>query len=509
MSLLESLQAKWERLDPRLRQKIESVGKKLPLRRVIRNIPFLEKKIEDEISKILEQIQPSASHLEETPKFRELPQDGLPGDRILEAMKSMAEHETAKWRDGFVSGAVYHGDAEHISFLNQVYSLFSQANPLHSDLWPSISKFEAEIVSMTANMLGAAHTGDDICGCVTSGGSESILLAMKTYRDWAREMKGISQPELVLPVTAHPAFEKACDYFKIKKVTVPIDDTGNISVSNVRKAISDNTIALVASAPSFPYGILDPVADLAELAQEKRVGLHVDACLGGFILPFIKDMASLPPFDFSLAGVTSLSVDTHKFGYASKGSSVILYRNPALRRFQYFVATDWPGGLYASPTFAGSRSGAIVAQCWAAMVKTGFDGYKSAAQDIYATTQTFREGIERIPHLKIIGNPLFVIAIRSETLNIFSVLGHMAQKGWSLNGLHRPDSIHICLTRRHTKPGVADRFLEDLSHSVQLVEKEPRKKPGLAPVYGLASSLPARGLVGDLLKRYLDRLYNV
>ncbi|MBI2602222.1 MAG: aminotransferase class V-fold PLP-dependent enzyme [Deltaproteobacteria bacterium] len=509
MSLLDSLQMKWERVDPRLRNTIEALGKKIPLNRMIRKVPFLEKKIEDEIGKILKHIHFSAPYLDGVRKFRELPRSGLAPETILPILESISEHETKKWQDGFVSGAVYHGDADHIQFLNKVYSLFSQTNPLHSDLWPSLNKFEAEIVAMTADLLGASHTGDDICGCVTSGGSESILLAMKTYRDWAKETKGISQPELVLPVTAHAAFEKACQYFKIKKISVPIDQNGMISVADVEKAITTNTIALVASAPNFPHGIVDPVADLARLAQENQVGLHVDACLGAFILPFVKDAAGLPPFDFSLTGVTSMSADTHKFGYASKGSSVILYRSPILRRFQYFVCTDWPGGLYTSPTFAGSRSGAVVAQCWAAMVNAGWEGYERAAKEIYATTQRLREEIERIPHLHIIGNPLFIIALKSDTLNIFSILGHMAEKGWSLNGLHRPNAMHLCVTRRHTQEGVADRFVEDLRQSVQMVEREPGKKPGLAPIYGLASSLPARGLVGELLRRYLDRLYQV
>ena len=232
-------------------------------------------------------------------------------------------------------------------------------------------------------------------------------------------------------------------------------------------AINRNTIALVGSAPSFPHGAIDPIEELAALAEIRDIGMHVDGCLGGFVLPWAERLGyPVPPFDFRLQGVTSMSADTHKYGYAAKGTSVVLYRGAALRRFQYYTVADWPGGLYFSPTLAGSRPGGLSAACWAAMVSMGEQGYRTAAAAILATAQLIRAWIEHTPDLVVLGDPLFVIAFTSPTLNIYRVLDYMSERGWSLNGLHHPPAIHLCVTLRHTKPGVAQRFMDDLHAAV-------------------------------------------
>lgn len=507
MNIVEKVYQKWTHVDPRVRHIVENIVTKIPIGKTVRNIPFLQRMVEDEYAKLLEHMNSDVPHLDDIPTFSELPNEGLDQLLILTNLERLAQKEHKRWSDGFASGAVYHGDQNHIQFLNKVYGLFSQSNPLHTDLWPSIAQFEAEIVAMTAKMLGAEWTDDTICGTVSSGGTESILLAMKTYRDWAREEKGIENPEAIVPISAHVAFDKACQYFGIKMVKIPLDAEYQTSVAAVRKAINKNTAVIVSSAPSFPHGIMDPIPELASLAVEKKVNLHVDACLGGFLLPWIRDEYPFAPFDFALKGVTSISVDTHKYGYANKGSSVVLYRGKNLRHYQYYISTDWPGGLYASPTLAGSRPGAMIAQTWATMVSIGQKGYKKNALKIADAARTIREGIGHIPHLKVLGNPIFVIAFASDSLDIFSIMSSMTEKGWSLNGLHRPDCVHLCATLRHTLPGVVDRFLEDLKTSVQEVERNPSKRKGMAPLYGMASSIPARGVVGDFLKRYLDSLY--
>jgi glutamate/tyrosine decarboxylase-like PLP-dependent enzyme len=333
---------------------------------------------------------------------------------------------------------------------------------------------------------------------------------MKTYRDWARAEKGIKQPEMIVPVTAHAAFEKASDYFQIKRVEIPVDESYAADVQAAKRALTGNTIAIVGSAPSFPHGIIDPIAELSELARQAGVGFHTDACLGGFVLPWAEKLGYMvPPFDFRLPGVTSMSADTHKYGYASKGTSVVLYRRPALRRYQYFAAADWPGGLYFSPTFAGSRPGALSAACWAAMVTMGEDGYMSASQRILETAAVIRKGIKTMPDLYILGDPLWVIAFASESVDIYRVMEAMMASGWSLNGLHKPGCVHLCVTLRHTQPGVAERFLIDLAKAVKDVKNQPEKTGRMAPVYGMAATLPFRGMVTDLLKRYIDLLYKV
>ncbi|ETR71897.1 MAG: sphinganine-1-phosphate aldolase [Candidatus Magnetoglobus multicellularis str. Araruama] len=512
MDILTIITDRLQRIHPSILQFLENNLKFLD--KYIKHVPFVEKYLEQEYDGIMDALESQLKpYKDQSMTFAALPVMGKSHDDILLEMESMAEQENGKWKHGYVSGAVYHGDNEHIAFLNQVYAINSQSNPLHSDIWPSANKFEAEIVSMTANMLGAGNMEssikNQICGTVTSGGTESILLAMKTYRDRALVEKGITSPEMIVPVTAHAAFDKAAQYFCIKKVSVPVDQNFAANIGRVKKAITKNTIVIVGSAPSFPHGIIDPIEQLSEIARKRQIGFHTDACLGGFILPWAEKLGyPIPHFDFRLPGVTSISADTHKYGYAAKGTSVILYRGPHLRHYQYFTITDWPGGLYFSPTFAGSRSGALSATCWAAMIAMGEKGYLDATAKILETATWLKEQICNIPNLKILGNPLWVIAFTSPKLDIYRIMDQMTQKGWALNGLHKPSCIHICVTLRHTQDGVAKQFIEDLNAAIDYVKLNPTESKGMAPVYGLAATLPVRSIVGDMLKKYMDVLYN-
>jgi glutamate/tyrosine decarboxylase-like PLP-dependent enzyme len=481
------------------------------LETLFRRLPPVETYLEGQYDAILAEAEDGLHpYRREHVNYTALPATGRSAGEVLAELRAFADRETGKWVGGQVSGAVYHGDPAHIAFLNEAYALHSQSNPLHADVWPSTVKFEAEIVAMTAAMLGAAKTGDEIVGTVTSGGTESILLAMLAYRERARTERGISKPELVAPATAHAAFDKAARYFGIKLIKTPVGPDFRADVAAMGRAVGRNTIALVGSAPSFPHGVVDPIGELALLAQGHGIGLHVDACLGGFVLPFAARLgAPVPPFDFGVPGVTSMSVDTHKYGYALKGTSVVLYRGKALRRQQYFAATEWPGGLYFSPTLAGSRPGGLSAACWAAMVAIGEEGYLQATARILAAARFMRAHIENIPELQVLGDPLWVIAFDSPTLNIYEIMARMGERGWSLNGLHHPPAVHIAVTLRHAQPGVAQRFIEDLRASVAQVQADPAAETGMAPVYGLAAGLPLRGVVRELLKRYVDLLYAV
>lgn len=494
--------------------RLARLGGGLPaaLERRLLAIPPVRRRVQREYDRLMGELEPSLKpYRADFPGLTRLPTQGREREAVLADLEALAEREREQWREGFVSGAVYHGDPAYIDFLNRAYALHSQSNPLHADIWPSAAKFEAEIVAMTAAMLGATGAGDptaEICGTVSSGGTESILLAMKTYRDRAREERRITRPEIVVPSTAHAAFEKAAQYFGIKLVRVPVGPDERADVAATRRAITKNTIVVVGSAPSFPHGVIDPIEELSELARARGVAFHTDACLGGFVLPWARRLGyPVPPFDFSLPGVTSMSADTHKYGYAPKGTSVVLYRGRELRRYQYFTAADWPGGLYFSPTFAGSRPGALSAACWAALVSVGEQGYLDATGRILETAAAIRRGIAAIPELRVLGDPLWVIAFASETLDIYRVMDFMGERRWSLNGLHRPPAVHIAVTLRHTQPGVAERFVADLRDAVAHVKANPKARGGMAPVYGLAASLPLRGVVGDLLRRYIDLLY--
>jgi len=443
-----------------------------------------------------------------------LPETGKPREDVLETLSALCEVEAKSWRQGYASGSVYHGDEDHINFVNRAYALQSQANQLHFDLWPSAAKFEAEIVSMTAHMLGCEHSGAEfgseqgVCGSVSSGGSESILLAMKSYRDRARKEKGITEPEIVLPISAHAAFHKASQYFNIKLRITPLDSAFRADTAAMEAAINDNTIAMVGSACNFPYGTIDPIGEISAIALAHGIGLHVDSCLGGFFLPWAEVLGQpVEPFDFRLPGVTSMSCDTHKYGYAPKGTSVVLYRGMALRRYQYFTIAEWPGGMYFSPTFSGSRPGALSAACWAAMMATGRQGYLDATAKILEAVATMKAGVQAIDELFILGDPIGVFAFGSESLNVHEVSDQMATKGWSLTCLQDPRGVHVSPTLRHTQPGVAQRFVEDLQSAVAYVKKNPGSEQGTAPIYGLAAALPDRGVVHDLLKELMDIYY--
>jgi glutamate/tyrosine decarboxylase-like PLP-dependent enzyme len=443
-------------------------------------------------------------------KHENLPEKGMDREEILELMEKFKEMEASKWKGGFVSGAVYHGNEAFIDFMNRVYAINSQSNPLHPEVWPSTSKFEAEVVAMTANMLNADQTADEIVGTVSSGGTESILLAMKTYRDWARDTKGIQEPEIIAPTTAHAAFTKAGDYFGIKIIRIPVGADFRADVAATQEAINDNTIALVGSAPPFPHGIVDPIEELSELALKHELGFHTDACLGGFILPWAEKLGyEVPTFDFRLPGVTSISVDTHKYGYAAKGTSVILYRGAELRHFQYFSVTDWPGGFYVSPTFAGSRPGALIAVAWAAMVSMGENGYLESAKRILETTDWLKQEMRKISDLQLIGDPPFMVTFQSESLNVYQVMEYMTERNWGLSGLHLPPSVHLCVTQRHTQEGVKERFMKEIKEAVAYVKENPQAPEGMGPIYGMAATIETREMVKPVLDWYLDMLHNI
>ncbi|WP_164016861.1 pyridoxal phosphate-dependent decarboxylase family protein [Pyxidicoccus trucidator] len=485
--------------------------------RYLKAVPKVRELLSKETDSLLSELEGDLKpYRGKMPAYDHLPATGRERGEVLKELQALQAQEESRWREGKVSGAVYNGDEGHIDFLNHVYSLHSQSNPLHADLWPSATKFEAEVIAMTASMLGAdaANSGkpaqEHICGSMSSGGTESIMLAIKTYRDWAREKKGITKPEMVAPASAHPAFDKAAHYFGVKMVRVPVGPDYRADLAATKKAVNRNTIVIIGSAPGFPHGVIDPIAELSELARRKGVGFHTDACLGGFVLPFARKLHyEVPPFDFRLPGVTSISVDTHKFGYAAKGSSVVLYRGTELRSHQYFTATDWPGGIYFSPTFSGSRPGALIATAWAALVSMGEQGYLEATRRILETASAIKQGIRAIPELYVLGDPLFVIAFGSDEVDVFKVMERMSERGWSLNGLHKPAAVHLCVTLRHAQPGVVERFVEDLRAAVEQVKLNPGEKGTMAPVYGMAASVPFRGLVSDMLKKYMDLLYKV
>ncbi|XP_030960514.1 sphingosine-1-phosphate lyase isoform X1 [Quercus lobata] len=473
---------------------------------LIKLVPGVKNYIDAEKQKVVDKLQ-SGGKSKRAAWRTELPRAGL-GVGVIEKMKDEKRNDVA-WQ-GKCSGTVYIGGNEsegHFSVINEACSMFAHTNPLHLDVFQSVVRFEAEVVAMTAALLGSQEkgSGGQICGNMTSGGTESILLAVKSSRDYMKTKKGITKPEMIIPESAHSAYDKAAQYFNIKLWRVPVNKEFQADVKAIRRRINRNTIFIVGSAPGFPHGIIDPIEDLGELATSFGICLHVDLCLGGFVLPFARKLGyPIPPFDFTVKGVTSISVDVHKYGLAPKGTSVVLYKNHDIRKHQFVAVTEWSGGLYVSPTIAGSRPGGLIAGAWAAMMSLGEEGYLENTKKIMEVSKRLQKGIEEIPELFIIGRPdMTIVAFGSNVVDIFEVNDTMSSKGWHLNALQRPNSIHMCLTLQHVP--IVEEFLRDLTESVKTVKENPGPiSGGLAPVYGAAGKMPDRGMIQELLVNYMD-----
>uniref|UniRef100_A0A8B9LXY0 sphinganine-1-phosphate aldolase n=1 Tax=Astyanax mexicanus TaxID=7994 RepID=A0A8B9LXY0_ASTMX len=475
--------------------------------RLIRKIPFIGSSIQKKLNKALDDMSVSVCTLKEGMSYTKLlPAQGLTQKQVLDSIR---QYQTLmQWTKGKVSGAVYWGDEKLTELLVKVYGEFAWSNPLHPDIFPGVRKMEAEVVRMACTLFNG---GPESCGTVTSGGTESILMACKAYRDMAYE-RGIKHPEIIAPISVHAAFDKAAHYFGMKLIHIPLEKkTMKVDVKAMKRAISKNTAMLVCSAPQFPHGIVDPIVEVGKLAERYNIPFHVDACLGGFLIVFMEKAGfKLEPFDFRVKGVTSISADTHKYGYAPKGSSVVLYSDKKYRHYQFFVAPDWQGGIYASPSMAGSRPGGIIAACWATMMHMGENGYVDATRKVVQTTRTIAAGLRKIEGIFVFGNPeVSVVAIGSDDFDVFRLSNALTSKGWNLNSLQFPSSIHICVTMRHTMPGVAEHFINDVKEGVAVIMKNPKEKTtGMGAIYGMAQTIPDRSLVTEISCGFLDCLYS-
>ncbi len=418
---------------------------------------------------------------------RGFPEEGTPRAQVLAELATMAHEEDAFWETGKCSGTMYCGDHEHYAFMNEAFGLFAHVNVLQRDMCPSATKFEAEIIAMALDLFsGSSVVGSEPVGLVTTGGTGSILHAMLAYREHASQTRGVVRPNVVKPETAHPAFDKACHLFGIELRRAPVDpETTLVDVGWVADHVDDQTVALIGSACNYGYGTVDPIAELSELALSAGVGLHVDGCLGGFILPFGRELGiDVPVFDFTLPGVTSISADTHKYGYAFKGTSVLLFRDKALRNAQYFALTDWSGGKYCSPGIEGSRSGGLLAATWAALVSLGREGYRRYARQIFSVSASMQAAVRSHPELRILGSPTFLFSFTSDVFDVYHVNDFMRGRGWRFNGQQYPNALHMAVTRPQTAAGVAEQFAADLSDAVAYAHEHASEAPKSGAIYG-------------------------
>jgi sphinganine-1-phosphate aldolase len=392
-----------------------------------------------------------------------LPERGVARDELLAEMRKRKAGD-ADWRGARTFSLVYPASEEVDRILADANELYLYENALNPLRFPSLRQMEIDVVAMTQGLL---HAPQGASGCMTSGGTESIVMAVKTARERARNERGVLRPQLLAPVTAHPAFAKAASYLGLELVQVPIRDDHRADVEAASRLITDQTALLVGSAPNYPFGTVDPIPELAALAAERGISFHTDACLGGFLLPFYERLGEpVPPFDFRVPGVTTISADVHKYGYCTKGASVLLHREADhLKRYQMFLYDRWPGGLYLSFAMAGARPAAPIAAAWAVMRFLGEEGYLDLARKVREATRIIRGGIDAIPELLVVGDPVMgVFAFTSEAVDIFAVGDVMDDRGWCLDRQRGPDALHLMLSPKHAD--VAEAFVGDLRFAV-------------------------------------------
>jgi glutamate/tyrosine decarboxylase-like PLP-dependent enzyme len=366
----------------------------------------------------------------------------------------------ADWRGGRTFSLVYPAGPEVDAVLREASLLYLHENALNPFRFPSLRQMEDEVVSMTAGLL---HGGPGAAGAMTSGGTESILMAVLTARERARAERGIARGRLLAPRSAHPAFAKAAHYLGLELVQIPLGPDLRADPRAAERLLGDDAVLVVGSAPCYPYGVVDPIEELAGLAAARGIPFHTDACLGGFLLPFYERLgARVPPFDFRVPGVTTISADVHKYGYCVKGASVIAHRErESLNRHQLFLYQDWPGGTYGSFAMAGARPGGPIAAAWAVMQHLGEEGYLRLAREVRETAERVRAGIGAIPGLRVLGEPaMSVLAFVSDDGDVLAVGDAMDERGWHLDRQRDPDALHLMLSPAHAR--VADAFLADL-----------------------------------------------
>jgi sphinganine-1-phosphate aldolase len=401
-----------------------------------------------------------------------IPQQGLSKEEILNTLQAFKSRDM-DWKAGKVWCYVYTPDEDQAEVTRAAYLSFLSENGLDPSVFPSMLKLETDVVRAVINLLG----GDsNAVGHLTTGGTESIILTVKTARDKARaEHPEITQPEMVLPKTAHAAFHKAAHYLSVKPVLVDIDpQTFQVRAEAMRSAITPNTILLVASAPSYSQGVIDPIVEIGRMAQERNLLFHVDACVGGLHLSFMRKLGcDIPDFDFTVAGVTSISTDLHKYGYAAKGCSVIMYRSRDIRKYQIFACTDTTAYTLINPTVLSSKSGGAMAGAWAILNFLGEQGYKKIVQEVQAATQKLIEGIKSIDGLQMLGEPaMCMFSFKSDTINVYQLADEMSKRGWYIQGQFStpltPRNLHISVN--HGTIHNVEALLKDLRECVEAVK---------------------------------------
>ncbi|MBI3438226.1 MAG: aspartate aminotransferase family protein [Proteobacteria bacterium] len=405
----------------------------------------------------------------------QLPTQGTPWPELEARMRALGAGDV-KWRDGKTTMYIFNAGEEVERVKKAAYAMFSEENGLGPAAFPSIAQMEREVVEFGLALLNAP---EGAAGAMTSGGTDSIVMAVKAARDYARAKRGLKGAlNLVAPFSVHPAFDKAGVMMDIEVRRVPVKDY-LADVEAMAAAIDESTIMLAGSAPCFPFGLIDPIVVLGKLAEARGVWLHVDACVGGYIAPFVRmNGTELPAFDFAVPGVSSMSGDLHKYGYASKGASTVLFRSEALKAFMPFDAGPWPLGRMHTPTLAGTRPGGAIAAAWAVMNFLGVNGYRDKQRAVTEAREKIEGGVRKLG-FRVLGAPkLGIVAFTHDEADSLSLLAKMYQRGWVTAGLMEPRALHVMLSPAHRE--FADKYLADLAAALAETAPNAAKAPTYA-----------------------------
>lgn len=384
------------------------------------------------------------------------PEKGMAWEAIEARLRELGAGDV-KWREGKTAIYIFNAGEEVERVKKNAYAMFSEENGLGPAAFPSLAQMEREVVAFGLQLLNAPQGA---AGAMTSGGTDSIVMAVKAARDYARSRGQKGPANIVTPFSAHPAFDKAAMMMDLEVRRTPLKDY-LADPAAIEAAADENTIMIVGSAPCFPFGLIDPIAELGALAERRDLWLHVDACVGGYLAPFVRmNGAELPPFDFAVPGVRSISGDLHKYGYASKGASTVFFRSEALKEFMPFDAGPWPLGRMITPTLAGTRPGGAIAAAWAVIHFLGVEGYRTKQAMVTKAREDIEAGVRRLG-FDVLGRPqLGIVAFAHPKADAFALLGKLHHKGWITGALIEPKALHLMLTPVHLEAG--ERYLSDL-----------------------------------------------
>lgn len=461
----------------------------------LKKVPMIKGEIDEKKQELREDIKKELNEpMENFDLNLNIPLVGLESQEIIDLIKGFSEIVPYDPRDGRVSGCVYSTSQKIDNLLKEVFPLLERSNPLHPDVFPGVRKMEAEIVNMCGNLMKSPNPS---AGSFTSGGTESILLAMRCYKKIAQESG--KKGEIVLAKSAHAAYWKAAEYFDMDVVEIDsINET--LTYEMLSNYVTKNSTVVIASAPTFNFGLVDVIEEVSDFCERHNLYLHVDMCLGGFLIPFLDNIKC----DFTSKGITSISMDTHKYGYGPKGGSVLLYRDNSLLKKHCFVKEDWTGGIYGTSNLSGSRSGAVVGLTWATLMSVGMEEYEKEAKKIQRLTMKLANGIRENYFLSVLGKPeVCLVAVESNDFNIYLLCDRLKDKGWCLNVLQKPASFHFCITSLHTDEMIQELIndINNLSEDIMADENRKNEKP--ASIYGTTQKVNDPEIIDDVVREYI------